>query len=61
MKVKYNPRENTFDIAITEKELNDAFITEDGYFTFLHNIVLHAYGENFAELLFPIKKGEQQE
>ena len=59
MKATYNAKENCFDVTITKEDLKDAFASEDAYYTFLRNIVVHTHGEHVANILFPIEKGEQ--
>lgn len=61
MRVEYKPRTNEYDITVNKDDLLTAFVSEDCFNEFMHNLVKNVYDEQLAEMLFPLKKGDNDE
>lgn len=61
MKVEYKPRTNEYDVTINRDDLLTAFISENEFNKFIHEIATNTVGEQMADMLFPLKKGDNDE
>ena len=61
MKVEYKSRTNEYEITVNKDDLLTVFISEDCFNEFMHIIVKNVYDEQMAEMLFPLKKGDDDE
>lgn len=58
MQVRRDNKLNAFNIKVSDEELRQAFKSEKHLMIFLHTVVALTYGDDMANQLFPLIKGE---
>ena len=56
MQVRRDNKLNAFNVKIGEEELKRAFSSEIGLLIFMHTLVALTYGDDIAELTFPLHR-----
>ncbi len=58
MTVRRDNKLNSFNVKIDEEELKRAFKSEKHLLIFLHTLAALTYGDDLANQMFPLIKGE---